>query len=175
MPFRLLLLFLALSASPFPISAAEPAPGPSNTLSLEFSADNAANILRNVAELFELNVVIPPAVQDIPVTIKLRDVTWRQIFDAVLAETDYFFIEQGNVIIVLHRDNLASELVRLRDELAKVKRERDQYAKVMTLLFGDAALVNNTAVRSALQARLAAGPVTGGALAAEISQVALAR
>src|SRR5262245_45233192 len=53
------------------------------TLSVDFPDEDITNILRNVADLFELNIVIPPALQG-KASIKLRDVTWRQIFTSVL-------------------------------------------------------------------------------------------
>src|SRR6476620_8373571 len=53
------------------------------TLSVDFPDEDIVNILRNVADLFELNIVIPPSLQG-KASIKLRDVTWRQIFVSVL-------------------------------------------------------------------------------------------
>ena len=44
------------------------------TLSVDFPDEDVRNILRNVADLFELNVIIPDTLQG-KTTIKLRDVT----------------------------------------------------------------------------------------------------
>ena len=53
------------------------------TLSVDFPDEDIRNILRNVADLFELNIIMPETLQG-KTTIKLRDVTWRQIFQNVL-------------------------------------------------------------------------------------------
>ncbi len=56
-----------------------------DTLSVDFPDEEIRNILRNVADLFELNLVIPDTLQG-NTSIKLRDVTWRQIFEVVLGD-----------------------------------------------------------------------------------------
>ncbi|MEY4940514.1 MAG: hypothetical protein RIQ93_2249, partial [Verrucomicrobiota bacterium] len=50
-----------------------------DTLSVDFPDEDIRNILRNVSDLFELNIIMPDSLQG-KTTIKLRDVTWRQIF-----------------------------------------------------------------------------------------------
>ena len=60
-------------------------------LSVDFPDEDIRNILRNVADLFELNLIIPESLQG-KTTIKLRNVTWRQIFEKVLTPIGYGFI-----------------------------------------------------------------------------------
>src|SRR5688572_23910626 len=60
-------------------------------LSVDFPDEDIRNILRNVADLFELNLIIPETLQG-KATIKLRNVTWRQIFAKVLTPIGYGFI-----------------------------------------------------------------------------------
>jgi type IV pilus assembly protein PilQ len=65
-----------------------------DTLSVDFPDEDIRNILRNVADLFELNIIMPDTLQG-KTTIKLRDVTWRQIFQSVLQQplsTEVFLI-----------------------------------------------------------------------------------
>ena len=81
-----------------------------DTLSVDFPEEDIANILRNVADLFELNIVIPPALQG-KASIKLRDVTWRQIFQNVLQPVGYTYIEDGNIIKVINNESLLQEPV----------------------------------------------------------------
>ena len=72
-------------------AAAAPAADPSarsrdasrDTLSVDFPDEDIRTILRNVADLFELNIVMPEALRG-KTTVKLRDVTWRQIFENIL-------------------------------------------------------------------------------------------
>jgi len=79
-----------------------------DTLSVDFPDEDVRSILRNVADLFELNIVVPDTLQG-RTSIKLRDVTWRQIFSVVLTPVNYTFLEEGNIIKVVTVDSLALE------------------------------------------------------------------
>lgn len=79
-----------------------------DTLSVDFPDEEIRTVLRNVADLFELNLVIPDTLQG-KTSIKLRDVTWRQIFKVVLEPVGYTFIEDGNIIKVVTADSLNLE------------------------------------------------------------------
>lgn len=80
------------------------------TLSVDFPDEDIRNILRNVADLFELNLVIPETLQG-KASIKLRDVTWRQIFQVVLTPVGYSYIEDGNIIKIVSNESLQQEPV----------------------------------------------------------------
>jgi type IV pilus assembly protein PilQ len=94
--------------------ASIPAPTPvaatnsKDTLSVDFPDEEIRTILRNVADLFELNLVIPDTLQG-RASLKLREVTWRQIFNVVLSQVGYAFIEDGNIIKIVSRDTLSAE------------------------------------------------------------------
>jgi len=79
-----------------------------DTLSVDFPDEEIRNVLRNVADLFELNIVIPEALQG-KTSIKLRDVSWRQIFQVVLQPVGYTFVEDGNIIKVVTQESLNLE------------------------------------------------------------------
>jgi type IV pilus assembly protein PilQ len=81
-----------------------------DTLSVDFPDEEVRTILRNVADLFELNLVIPDTLQG-RTSLKLRDVNWRQIFQVVLSPIGYTFAEDGNIIKVVSQDSLALEPV----------------------------------------------------------------
>jgi type IV pilus assembly protein PilQ len=81
-----------------------------DTLSVDFPDEDIRTILRNVADLFELNLVIPETMQG-KTSIKLRDVTWRQIFEVVLTPIGYTYIEQGTIIKIVSLESLAAEPV----------------------------------------------------------------
>ena len=81
-----------------------------DTLSVDFPEEDVRNILRNVADLFELNIIIPEALQG-KASIKLRDVSWRQIFQSVLSPINYTYIEEGNIIKIVSNDSLQIEPV----------------------------------------------------------------
>jgi type IV pilus assembly protein PilQ len=81
-----------------------------DTLSVDFPDEDVRNILRNVADLFELNIIMPETLQG-KTTIKLRDVTWRQIFQSVLDPVGYTYVEDGNIIKIVSKENLNEEPV----------------------------------------------------------------
>jgi type IV pilus assembly protein PilQ len=81
-----------------------------DTLSVDFPDEDIKTILRNVADLFELNLVVPDTLAG-KASIKLRDVTWRQIFQVVLSPVNYTYVEDGNIIKVVSNDVLTLEPV----------------------------------------------------------------
>jgi type II secretory pathway component GspD/PulD (secretin) len=79
-----------------------------DTLSVDFPDEEIKTILRNVADLFELNLVVPDTLTG-KTSIKLRDVTWRQIFKVVLDPAGYTYVEEGNIIKIISKDSLEQE------------------------------------------------------------------
>ncbi len=77
-------------------------------ISVDFPNEEIRTILRNVADMFELNLVVPETLQG-RTSIKLRNVTWRQIFREVLSPVGYTFMEDENIIRVVSVDALAQE------------------------------------------------------------------
>jgi type IV pilus assembly protein PilQ len=117
----MLLLVAAAIASPLAVpsvaQSTEPAAQPAPTvalsekkdlISVDFPNEEIRTILRNVADLFELNLVVPETLQG-RTSIKLRNVTWRQIFREVLEPIGYTVLEDENIIRVISRDTLAQE------------------------------------------------------------------
>lgn len=94
------------------VQGAEPTAGSvsrdRDTLSVDFPDEEIKTILRNVADLFELNLVVPDTLTG-KTSIKLRDVTWRQIFKVVLSPVGYTYIEEGNIIKIVSNDTLLQE------------------------------------------------------------------
>lgn len=78
------------------------------TLSVDFPDEDIRTILRNVADLFELNLVVPDTLVG-KTSIKLRDVSWRQIFSVVLAPVNFTYVEDGNIIKIVSNDSLQQE------------------------------------------------------------------
>lgn len=94
------------------VQGAEPSAGSvsrdKDTLSVDFPDEDIKTILRNVADLFELNLVVPDTLTG-KTSIKLRDVTWRQIFTVVLSPVGYTYIEEGNIIKIVSNESLQAE------------------------------------------------------------------
>ena len=97
-----------ISAGPTPAKSKD-AEG-NETLSVDFPDEEIRNILRNVAELFDLNLVIPDTLQG-KTSVKLHDVTWHQIFQVVLSPVGYTYIEDGNIIKIVSNESLTQEPV----------------------------------------------------------------
>jgi len=85
----------------------------SETISVDFPEEDVRDIIRSVADLYELNVVIPDALTG-SVSIKLRDVTWQQVFSVVLEPLNFTYIIDGNIIKIKSQDELALEPVDTR-------------------------------------------------------------
>jgi len=82
--------------------------GSEDTISVDFPDEEVRTIIRNVAELYDLNVVIPDTLQG-RTSIKLRNVTWRQVFEVVLEPLRYTYIEDRNIIKIKSMDELIEE------------------------------------------------------------------
>ncbi len=94
------------------VQGAEPVKGTASrdhdTLSVDFPDEDIKSILRNVADLFELNLVVPDTLTG-KTSIKLRDVSWRQIFQVVLAPVNFTYVEEGNIIKIISNESLLDE------------------------------------------------------------------
>jgi len=88
--------------------AAAPVTRDKDTLSVDFPDEDIKTILRNVADLFELNLVVPDTLTG-KTSIKLRDVTWEQIFTVVLSPVGYTYIKEGNIIKIVSNELLQQE------------------------------------------------------------------
>jgi len=129
---------LAQDASePTPAPEAAPAPSESETavagvtggssketLSVDFPNAEIRTILRNIADLFELNLVIPEGLQG-RASLKLRDVTWKQIFDVLLTPVGYTYVTDGNIIKVVSIESLNVEPAETRIFLLNYSRASD--------------------------------------------------
>lgn len=115
---RLLILALCVLSAVIARSQSEPsAADASGTVSLsanrdlisvDFPNEEIRVVLRNVADLFELNLVVPETLVG-RTSVKLRNVTWRQIFDVVLSPANFTYIEEANIIKIVSRDQLSQE------------------------------------------------------------------
>ncbi len=82
--------------------------GEADMISVDFPNEEIRTVLRNVADLYMLNIVIPEDLQG-TTSIKLRDVSWRQIFSVVLEPIGYTYIEEGNIIQIISNETLNFE------------------------------------------------------------------
>jgi type IV pilus assembly protein PilQ len=104
-----------------------------DTLSVDFPDEDIRNILRNVADLFELNIVMPDTLQG-RTSIKLRDVTWRQIFKVVLGPVGYTFVEEGNIIKIVTNESLTQEPLNTEVFILNYARAEEILGSIKTLV-----------------------------------------
>ncbi len=78
------------------------------TISVDFPDEEVRVIISNVADLYDLNVVIPDTLVG-STTIKLRNVTWRQVFDVILEPLGFSFFEDRNIIKIRSNVDLEQE------------------------------------------------------------------
>ncbi|MFP4673589.1 MAG: type II secretion system protein GspD [Opitutales bacterium] len=83
------------------------------TITVDYPDENVRTILRNVAELFDLNLVIPDGLEG-RTSLKLKNVTWRDVFEVVLEPLGYTFIEDRNIIRVKSEEDIQAEPVDTR-------------------------------------------------------------
>jgi hypothetical protein len=90
---------LLATASPGPASSSYPK-SDTDRISVDFPDEEIRTVLRNVADLYELNLLIPEELKG-RTSVTLRDATWRQIFRRALYPIGYDFVEEENIICVV--------------------------------------------------------------------------
>ncbi len=80
------------------------------TISVDFPDEDVRTIILNVAELFDLNVVIPDGLVG-RTSIKLHNITWRDVYDVVLEPLGYAYVEDRNIIKIKSIEDIAAEPV----------------------------------------------------------------
>ncbi|MGZ0708601.1 type II secretion system protein GspD [Coraliomargarita sp. W4R53] len=103
------------------------------TISVDFPDEDVRTILRNVADLFELNLVIPDTLIG-RTSIKLRNITWRQAFEVVLEPLGYTYVEDRNIIRIKSIEELTSEPVDTRVFVANYARAEDLQGSIAPLI-----------------------------------------
>lgn len=67
--------------------------------SVDYPDAEIRTILRELADLYQINVVIPDTLRG-TASVKLRDVTWEQAFDVLLDPIDWTYRRDGQVIVI---------------------------------------------------------------------------
>ncbi|MCB1120068.1 MAG: hypothetical protein KJT03_00850 [Verrucomicrobiae bacterium] len=103
------------------------------TITIDFPDEEIRSVLRNVADLYELNLVIPDTLVG-RTSVKLRDVTWEQVFDVVLAPVGYTYLKDENIVKVISREELAMEPTDTRVFLINFARAEDIHKTIEPLV-----------------------------------------
>ncbi|MEM7672970.1 MAG: secretin N-terminal domain-containing protein [Verrucomicrobiota bacterium] len=116
-----------------------PAPvyGEEETISVNYLDEEVSTILRNVALLYDLNLVIPDTLVGRS-SLKLSNVTWRQVFEVVLEATGFTYLEESNIIKVRSIEDLAVEPVDTRVFIINFANASEIQGSVAPLVNADA-------------------------------------
>jgi len=86
------------------------APEADHTIAVDFMNESVRHIIRYIADLYDLNVVIPDTL-DGNISIKLRGVTWQQVFQVILEPLGYIYTYEGNIIRIRGKSQVDQEPV----------------------------------------------------------------
>ena len=100
----LIYLFLLCGFAPYAFCSNDPSSKDGDTISVDFSDESRLAILRNVAELYKIEITFPSEFRDSRVSVKLRDVTWRQLVSEVLEGSGYDYIDKNSKVFVVRSD-----------------------------------------------------------------------
>lgn len=107
--------------------------GESETISVDFPDEDVRTILRNVAGLFDLNLVIPDTLQG-RTSLKLRNVTWPQVFEVVLDPLGFTHVADRNIIRIRSKAELAQEPVETRVYMINYARANELTTSIQPLI-----------------------------------------
>lgn len=84
-----------------------------DTFSLDFADEPIRNVIRYIADVYSLNVVIPESLSG-NVSLKLKDVNWPEVFQAVLDPAGFSYIQEGTIIKIKSIEDVKSEPMQTR-------------------------------------------------------------
>ena len=89
------------------------------TITVDFPNEDVKVIITNVAELYGLNVVMPEDLKG-RTTLKLKDVTWKQVFDVTLDPLGYGYHIDGKTASIASVDQVLAAAHRVAGDDAMV-------------------------------------------------------
>ncbi len=120
-----------------------PLPSGSKPISIDFKGTDIQNVFRFLAEINHLNVVMGDDVSG-TVTLRLKEVPWKQVMDIVLRTHQLGMEREGNVLRiapleVFQKEEAArQEQLRRQAESSKVKEEvQETVLKILKVNFAD--------------------------------------
>ncbi len=99
---------VAITLKPTPHSASIVPEASQDTVSVDFPNESVRTIIRNVADLYDLNVVIPESLSG-NASIKLHNVTWQQIFRVLLEPLGFVYSIENNIVRIRGKAESAQE------------------------------------------------------------------
>lgn len=80
-------------------------------ISIDFVNEDVKQVLRYVAELYDLNIVIPTYLEG-KVTLRLKNVKWDEMLEAVLSPVKCTYRRDKNIVHVMYISDLAEEPIK---------------------------------------------------------------
>lgn len=87
-------------------------------VSVDFVNEDIKQVLRYIAELYDLNIIIPSALTG-SVTIRLKNATWESLLDSVLTPVNCSYIKNGDIIQICTIEDLIKEPLKTETFLLK--------------------------------------------------------
>ena len=75
--------------------------GDDRLIDIECEKESAAKIIIEVAKKYELNVICPDIFENRFFTLRLKGVTWSQVFELLLEPYEYTYIENRNIVKIV--------------------------------------------------------------------------
>lgn len=116
---------------------------------IDYQDTEIRTIVREIADLRELNVLIPDTLQG-STSLKLRNVSWREVFEIVLSQVDFTYIESNNIVRIVSRASLGAEPARIEVVNLQFAKATDIQAILTPMLTGPGERVQVDARTNAL-------------------------
>ncbi|MDR2769286.1 MAG: hypothetical protein LBB19_01880 [Puniceicoccales bacterium] len=87
-------------------------------ISVDFINEDIKQVLRYVSELYDLNIIIPAALQG-NVTVRLKNATWESLLEAVLGPVGCTYTQHDNIVQICTLESLNKEPLKTETFLLK--------------------------------------------------------
>jgi type IV pilus assembly protein PilQ len=102
-------------------------------VTVDASGEDIRSVLRKVADLYDLNMVVPSTL-NATTTLKLRGVTWQQLFNVMLPPAGFSYVEDKNIILIKSREEVSAEPTETRVFLVNYANASDLQSSIMPLI-----------------------------------------
>ncbi len=124
-------------------------------ISVDFPTESRRTIIMNVADHYGLNISWPVDCPDEPTPMKLRNVTWQDIFDLAFAGSDFTYFTRGNIVWVVRIGDQRQLIGKLRDKLNQEVEENMRFRDAVAILIKADAPILSEELRGEIRAFLA--------------------
>ena len=106
-----ILTFSIIALLPFNVRSQDstvPTPEPATKLSIKLENAEIKNIISEIADIYAFNVIIPEELTG-NITLRLKNVSWQQVYEVMLESIGYYFYAQGNIIWIKSKEDIDLE------------------------------------------------------------------